>query len=77
MQWGVYVTDVVANSPASQAGLQQGDILTSLGGVALDASHSYINTLFTFKPGDKINVVYIRSGKTLQVQVTLATANSK
>ncbi len=76
VQWGVYVTDVAANSPASQAGLQQGDIITSLGGVSLDATHSYINTLFTFKPGDKVNVEYNRNGKAIQVQVTLARANS-
>jgi serine protease Do len=76
VQWGVYVTDVAANSPASQAGLRQGDIITSLGGVALDDTHSYINTLFTFKPGDKITVEYNRNGKTIQVQVTLARANS-
>ncbi len=76
VQWGVYVTDVAANSPASQAGLQQGDIITSLGGVSLDATHSYINTLFTFKPGDQVTVDYIRNGKTIQVQVTLGTANS-
>jgi serine protease Do len=76
VQWGVYVTDVAANSPASQAGLQQGDIITSLGGVPLDATRSYINTLFTFKPGDKVTVEYNRNGKTIQVQVTLARANS-
>jgi serine protease Do len=76
VQWGVYVTDVAANSPASQAGLRQGDIITSLGGVALDDTHSYINTLFTFKPGDEITVEYNRNGKTIQVQVTLARANS-
>jgi serine protease Do len=76
VQWGVYVTDVAANSPASQAGLRQGDIITSLGGVALDDTHSYINTLFTFKPGDNITVEYNRNGKTIQVQVTLARANS-
>jgi serine protease Do len=75
-QWGVYVTDVAANSPASKAGLQQGDIITILGGVSLDATHSYINTLFTFKPGAQVTVDYIRNGKTLQVQVTLGTANS-
>ena len=74
-QWGVYVTDVAANSPASQAGLQQGDIITSLGGVPLDATHSYINTLFTFKPGDLVTVEYNRNGKIIQAQVTLATAN--
>ena len=76
MQWGVYITDVAAGSPASKAGLQQGDIITSLGGVALDATHSYINTLFTFKPGDKIVVEFNRNSKTMQAQVILATASS-
>ena len=73
-QWGVYVTDVAAGSPASQAGLQQGDIITSLGGVALDATHSYINTLFTFKPGDQVIVKFLRNGSPSQIQVTLSTA---
>jgi serine protease Do len=76
VQWGAYVTNVAANSPASQAGLQQGDIITSLGGISLDATHSYINTLFTFKPGDKVTVEYNRNGKAIQMQVTLARANS-
>jgi len=56
VKWGVYVTNVAASRPASQAGLRQGDIITSLGGVPLDATHSYINTLFTFKPGDQVTV---------------------
>ena len=75
-QWGVYVTSVAANSPASQANLQTGDIITSLGGVALDATHDYINVLYNFKPGDQVTLVYNRNGKTIQVQVTLGTAPS-
>jgi 2-alkenal reductase len=75
-QYGAYITDVTADSPASQAGLQQGDIITSLGGVALDATHDYINVLYNFKPGDQVALVYNRNGKTLQVQVTLGTAPS-
>ena len=74
--WGVYITDVASNSPASQANLQQGDILTSIGGIALDSTHSYINTLFTHKPGDQVIVEFIRNGKSMQVQVTLGTAKS-
>jgi len=74
-QWGVYITDVAAGSPASQAGLQKGDIITSIGGVSLDAAHSYINTLFTFKPGQQIGIQYLRNGaKATEVQVTLGTA---
>ncbi len=74
VQWGAYVTDVAANSPASQAGLQQDDIITSVGGVALDGTHDYINILYNFKPGDKVALAYNRNGKTIQVQVTLGTA---
>ncbi len=76
VQWGAYVTDVAANSPASQAGLQQGDIITSLGGVPIDSSHDYINVLYNFKPGDKVALVYNRNGQSIQVQVTLGTAPS-
>jgi serine protease Do len=75
-QYGVYITDVAANSPASQAMLQQGDIITSLGGVSLDATHSYINTLFTFKPDAQVTVEFLRNAKAMQVQVTLGTAKS-
>ncbi len=74
VQYGAYVTDVAASSPASKAGLQQGDIITSLGGIALDATHDYVNVLFNFKPGDQVVLVYNRNGKTIQVQVTLGTA---
>jgi len=71
VQWGAYVTSVSANSPASQAGLQTDDIITSIGGVALDGTHSFINTLFTYKPGDQITVEFMRNGKSQQVQMTL------
>ena len=74
VQWGVYVSRVAASSPASQAGLQRGDIITSVGGVALDEQHSYLNTLYTYKPGDKVTLALIRDGKTLEVQVTLGEA---
>jgi 2-alkenal reductase len=76
VQWGAYVTDVAASSPASQAGLQQGDIITSLGGVALDGTHDYVNVLYNYKPGDQVVLVYNRNGKNLQAQVTLGTAPS-
>jgi len=73
-QWGVYVTSVSSGSPASQAGLQEGDIITKVGTVALDETHSYVNTLFTFKPGDQINLEVVRGSNTIQVQVKLGEA---
>ena len=76
VQWGVYVTSVSANSPAGKAGLQTDDIITSLGGIALDGTHSFINTLFTFKPGDQISVGFMRGGKSQSVQLTLAQSTN-
>jgi 2-alkenal reductase len=76
-EWGIYVTDVAANSPASTAGVQVGDIITRLGDVTLDETHSYINTLFAYQPGDQITIELLRNGKTLDLQVTLTESNVK
>jgi len=70
-QWGIYVTEVTNGGPASEAGLQQGDIITKIGDVALDETHTYVNTLFTFKPGDQITLTFVRNGQETQVQITL------
>ncbi len=73
-QWGVYITRISSGSPASKAGLQEGDIITKIGDVTLDETHSYVNTLFTFKPGDQINLEVVRGNDNLQIQVTLGEA---
>ncbi|HEY5270663.1 MAG TPA: trypsin-like peptidase domain-containing protein [Anaerolineales bacterium] len=75
VQWGAYVTSVSANSPASQEGLRTGDIITSIGGVAIDGTHSFINTLFTYKPGDQLTVEFMRNGRSQQVQMTLSESS--
>ena len=69
--WGVYVMKVADGSPASKAGIQQGDIITKVGDVTLDETHSYVNTLFTFNPGDQVTLTVMRDGKEIQVQVSL------
>ncbi len=71
VKWGVYITRVASDSPAGKAGLQKGDIVTRISDTSLDESHSFINTLYTFKPGDQATVGYVRDGKAIEVQVTL------
>jgi 2-alkenal reductase len=73
-QWGVYITKVAENSPASKAGLQEGDIITKIGDVALDETNSYVNALFEFKPGDQITLDVVRGNETIQVKMTLGEA---
>jgi serine protease Do len=71
VQYGVYITDITANSPASQAGLQVGDIITGIDNTTLDETHAYINTLFQYNAGDKVTLTIYRNGKQIQVQATL------
>src|ERR1700690_1085758 len=74
IQWGVYVTRVAVSSPAAQAGLQPGDMINQIDNVPLDATHSYLNTLFSYKAGDQITLSIIRNGQTFQAKITLGEA---
>ena len=76
VQYGAYVTSVAANSPASKAGLQKDDIITKIGDIAISDTQSYVNVLFTYKPGDQVTIEFLRNGKTIQVQVTLGQTTS-
>lgn len=74
-QWGVYVQKVASGSPASTAGLQQGDIIISLNGIKMDESHDYLNMLYNYKPGDKISLGVVRDGKEMSMEITLGESS--
>jgi 2-alkenal reductase len=71
VQWGVYVTQTDANSPAQKAGLKRGDIITQIGETTLDDGHPYINALYQHTPGETVKLEVARGGKTITVQVVL------
>ena len=71
VQWGVYVTQVTAGSPADKAGLQRGDIITQVGSIPLDGIHPYMNALFTYAPGQTIELTIYRGTQSSRVKVTL------
>ena len=75
-EYGVYITQVAENSPASQAGLQAGDIITGVGETTLDATNTYINTLFQYSPGDTVTLTLMRGNTQMQVEVTLGETES-
>jgi 2-alkenal reductase len=74
-QWGVYVQKVVPGGPADAAGLEAGDIITSLNGVKMDEAHDYLNLLYTYKPGDQVALGIIRDGKELTLNITLGESS--
>jgi S1-C subfamily serine protease len=69
---GSQIVLVRAGEPADMAGLKQGDMITALDDVKLDAAHPLGEVLRTlYRPGQRVNVTYTRGGTSDQKQVTL------
>jgi 2-alkenal reductase len=64
---------VMPGTPAAEAGVKDGDIITAVGGIKLDSNTSLRGALMQHKPGDTITLEVLRDGTTLSLDVTLAT----
>ena len=64
---------VVAGSPAAQAGLQPGDIITAIDGTTLDGSHQLDQVMSGYGPGQTVSLTVLRDGQTVTISVTLGT----
>ncbi|GAA5180568.1 trypsin-like peptidase domain-containing protein [Rugosimonospora acidiphila] len=68
------VAGVVNGSPAEQAGLQEGDVITSLGGKTVDSATTLTNLMTQHHPGDKVNLGWTdTAGQSQSTTVQLAT----
>jgi serine protease Do len=65
---------VVSGSPADKAGLKEGDIITKVGGTAVDEDHSLTALLGKYQPSDKVTLTVVNGSKTRSVGVTLGIA---
>lgn len=68
---GVALDGIVSGSGAEAGGLQQGDVVTSIGGHATNGTYGLRGALAKLEPGETVPVAYIRDGQTMQAQVTL------
>ena len=64
---------VFAGSPGDEAGLQQGDIITELGGRKVEGDRDLATLLLPYRPGDVVALTVLRGGQELQIEVTLGT----
>lgn len=69
---GVYVASVAKNSGAEKAGLQEGDIIRTVDGVAIKNFTGLTGHLSSRRPGDTVSVVIERSGEILDKEVVLS-----
>lgn len=68
---GVYVSEVLDNSAAKDAGILKGDIITQIGNKNVTSRSTVVEEVGMLRPGDKINITVIRDGKTKQFTATL------
>jgi putative serine protease PepD len=62
---GAQVASVTSGSPAASAGLQRGDVITSVGGKTVGSAAALTSVVNEHKPGDSVDVVVKRgSGHT-------------
>jgi len=62
---------VAANSPASRAGLQPGDVITAVNGATITSTTGFIATIGNYPPGRTVTLTIKRNGSTRQIKVTL------
>lgn len=71
VEQGVYVGGVNENSAGEDAGLKAGDIIISVDGRVTNNVANLQEMVARKRPGDKIDVEYIRDGKTYEAKATL------
>jgi len=70
---GVEVTDVRSGSPAEQAGIEVGDVVTAVDGTTVGTAQALQAAIDARRPGDEIRIRLVRSGASKTVTVTLGT----
>jgi serine protease Do len=68
---GVYITGVQSGSAAAAGGLQAGDVIQSIDGVRVTSSAEFSERVARHRPGDRIELTYLRNGRSTSTNVTL------
>ncbi|GAA3818610.1 S1C family serine protease [Cellulomonas soli] len=69
---GAVVQSVSSDSPASTAGLQEGDTIVAIGGKTVGGAESLTAYVRALTSGTQVTLTVVRDGKAIDVDVTLA-----
>jgi len=68
---GVLINSLTDDSPAAKAGLKPGDVIVRMGETKITSVEELVETLGTYRPGQRVPVIYYRMGKRRDTQVAL------
>ncbi len=68
---GVYVRSTTIGGAAEEAGLKEGDIITHINGVSVASVPQLQEQVSRYRPGDELEVTYLRDNKPSTVKVVL------
>lgn len=68
---GVLVVEVISNSPASKAKLENHDVIVGFDGKEVASFKDFRRELYSKRPGDSVKLDIIREGEPLEIEVTL------
>ena len=69
---GIYVGEIMKNSPAEKVGIRTGDIITKIDGITLNKMSELRKYIYTKKPGDEVTLLIQRKGIISPVKIQLA-----
>ncbi|CAN5450275.1 trypsin-like peptidase domain-containing protein [soil metagenome] len=70
--YGVYITRIVADSPAEAAGVQVDDVIIALDGDQISQTDTFSELLYRYQPGDTVTITVIRNDRERDIELTLA-----
>ncbi|WP_235738474.1 S1C family serine protease [Nocardioides alcanivorans] len=70
---GAQIQESTEGSAADKAGLQRGDVITRIDDHAVTGSDALIANIRAYRPGDQVEITYVRGGKESTTTLTLGS----
>ena len=68
---GVLIAEVLDDSPAEEAGLEDGDVVTAIDGEEMDSVKELVEAIRDRSPGDEVRIDILRDGRRRTVKAEL------
>lgn len=68
---GIYIAEIIRNSPADKAKLKKGDVILEIDGIKLNKMSTLRNYIYEKEVGDTVTVRYVHNKKENEIEITL------